>query len=66
MTPGLRKFALTTHVSSSVGWLGAVAGFPALAVTGLSSQHDETVRAAYIAMHLTTWFVIVPLSSRPC
>jgi hypothetical protein len=62
MTPGIRKFALTTHVSSSVGWLGAVAGFLALAITGLSSQLDETVRAVYIAMHLTTWFVIVPLS----
>jgi len=26
MTPGLRKFALTGHVTSSVGWLGAVRG----------------------------------------
>ena len=25
MTPALRKFALTAHVTSSVGWLGAVA-----------------------------------------
>ena len=62
MTTGLRKFALTTHVTSSVGWLGAVAGFLALAIAGVSSGEDETVRAAYIAMHLTTWFVIVPLS----
>src|SRR5216683_2203005 len=62
MTPGLRKFALTSHVTSSVGWLGAVAGFFALAIAGLSNQNAETVRAAYIAIHLTTWFVIVPLS----
>jgi len=62
VTPGLRKFALTSHVTSSVGWLGAVAAFLVLAVAGLSSQDDTTVRAAYIAMHLTTWFVIVPLS----
>ena len=62
MTPGLRKFALTSHVTSSVSWLGAVAAFLVLAVAGLSSRDDETVRAAYIAMHLTTWFVIVPLS----
>jgi hypothetical protein len=27
MGPGLRKLALTTHVTSSVGWLGAVVGF---------------------------------------
>lgn len=62
MAPGLRKFALTTHVTSSVGWLGAVGAFLALAIAGLSSQDAQIVRAAYLAMHLTTWFVIVPLS----
>ena len=58
MTPGLRRFALTSHVTSSVGWLGAVAAFLALAIAGLSSQDEATVRAAYIAMHLTT---LIPL-----
>jgi hypothetical protein len=62
MTPGLRKFALTTHVTSSVGWIGAVGTFLALAIAGLGSQDAQIVRAAYLAMHLTTWFVIVPLS----
>ena len=62
MTPGLRKFALTTHVTSSVGWLGAVGAFLALAIAGLGSQDAQIVRAAYLAMRLTTWFVIVPLS----
>jgi hypothetical protein len=62
MTAGLRKFALTTHVTSSVGWLGAVGAFLALAIAGVSSQDAQIVRAAYLAMHLTTWFVIVPLS----
>jgi hypothetical protein len=62
MTPGLRKFALTAHVTSSVGWLGAVAGFLALAVAGLTRQDAQMVRAAYLAMELTAWFVIVPLS----
>ncbi|MGI9077437.1 MAG: hypothetical protein ACR2G6_08915 [Gemmatimonadaceae bacterium] len=62
MTPGVRKFALTAHVTSSVGWLGAVAGFLALAVAGLTSQDAQMVRAAYLAMELTSWFVIVPLS----
>ena len=32
LTPRLRKAALTTHVASSVGWLGAVVGFLALAI----------------------------------
>ena len=62
MTPRLRKFALTAHVTSSVGWLGAVAGFLALATAGSSSQDTQMVRAAYLAMELTGWFVIVPLS----
>ena len=62
MTPSLRKFALTAHVTSSVGWLGAVACFLALAVAGLTSENAQTVRAAYLAMNLTAWCVIVPLS----
>ena len=35
MAPGLRKFALTAHVTCSVGLLGAIAAFLALAVAGL-------------------------------
>jgi hypothetical protein len=62
MTPGLRKFALTTHVTSSVGWFGAVATFFSLAVAGVTSSNPQTVRAAYVAMELLTWGVIVPFS----
>jgi hypothetical protein len=62
MTSGVRKFALTTHVTSSVGWFGAVAAFLSLAIAGLTSQNPQTVRAAYLSMELTTWAVIVPLS----
>jgi hypothetical protein len=62
MTPHLRKFALTTHVTSSVGWLGAVAAFLALAVAGLTGQDPQMVRAAYLATEFITWFVIVPLA----
>src|SRR5438067_2015588 len=62
MTPGLRKFALTAHVTSSIGWFGAVAAFLALAIAGLTSRDAQLVRAAYLAMELTTWFVIVPLA----
>lgn len=62
MAPSLRKFALTAHVSSSVGLLGAIAGFLALAIAGLTSQDARMVRAAYLAMELTAWFFIVPLA----
>jgi len=62
MTPRLRKLALTAHVTSSVGWLGAVVGFLALAVAALTSQDAQLVRAAYLTMELTGWFVLVPLA----
>ncbi len=62
MTPRLRKVALTAHVLSSVGWFGGVAAFLALAVAGLTSPDAQVVRAAYLAMGLTGWFVLVPLA----
>jgi hypothetical protein len=65
MTPRLRKFVLTAHVTFAVGWLGAVAGFLALAIAGLASQDAQTVRSAYLAMELIARFVIVPLSFAP-
>ena len=60
MTPRVRKFALTAHVTSSVGWVGAVFVFLALAVVGLTSQDAQTVRAAYLVMEPAAWFVLVP------
>ena len=63
MTPRLRKLVLTAHVTSSVGWLGAVAVSFALGVAGLTSQDAQTVRdGAYLTLELTGWFVLVPLS----
>ena len=61
MTPHLRKLALTAHITSSVGFLGAVAAFLAHAVAVVVSQDTQMVRAAYLMMELTGWFVIVPL-----
>ncbi|GAB3243157.1 hypothetical protein GCM10027346_39800 [Hymenobacter seoulensis] len=62
MAPALRKFMLTAHITFSVGWLGAVAVFLALAITGLTSSDALLVRTAYLAMGLSGWFVIVPSS----
>ena len=61
MRPSLRKLALTAHIVSSVGWLGAVAAFLVLAVAGLTSENPTTVRGAYVAAGTVTWAVIVPL-----
>ena len=62
MTPTVRRLALTVHLMSSVGWIGAVVAYLALGVSGVSSQDAQTVRAAWIAMELTGWFAIVPLA----
>jgi hypothetical protein len=62
MPSGLRKIALTTHVGVSVGLLGAIASFLALAIAGLTQTNGEIGRAAYPAMALTAQFVIVPLA----
>jgi len=62
MSPRIRKFALTAHLTSSVGWLGAVAVFLALAVVGLTSRDARTVRGVYLVMEPTAWLILVPLS----
>ena len=46
MTPHLRKFALTAHITFSVGWLGAVVPYLVLAIVGLTSHDAQMVRAA--------------------
>lgn len=58
----LRKFGLVTHVTFSVGWLGAVVGFLALSILGLSSNDEQVIRSCYISMEILTWFVILPAS----
>jgi hypothetical protein len=54
--------ALFAHIAFSVGWIGAVAAFLALAIAGLTSQDARMVRVAYPAMGLVARFVIVPLA----
>ncbi|MDQ3251835.1 MAG: DUF2269 domain-containing protein [Actinomycetota bacterium] len=62
MPPRLRKFALAAHITLAVGWIGAVAAYIALDVTVATSQDAQTLRAAYLAMELVAWYVIVPLA----
>ena len=62
MPPRLRRFALTVHVTVSVGWLGAVAAFLALGMVGLTSGDAQTVRAVYLVMEPTARSVLVPLA----
>ena len=61
--PIWRKIALSAHVTSSVGWFGAVVAFLALAIMGLRGDgEDGLIRSAYVAMEAIGSFVIVPFS----
>jgi hypothetical protein len=62
MTSRLRKFALTAHLTVLVGWLGAAAAYLALAVVGLTTQDSEMASAAYRAMEVVGFAIIVPCS----
>ena len=62
MTPSFRKLALAMHLTCSVGWTGAVIAYLALGIAAVTSQDPQTIRAAWIAMELTGWYVIVPLA----
>lgn len=61
MSPAVRKAALVAHVTSSVGWIGAVAAFAVLSIVGLGSGSAAEVRSAYVAADLVTRYLIVPL-----
>jgi hypothetical protein len=62
MPPGLRKFALSVHLTLSVGWLGAVAAYMAFDIATATSEDALTLRTAYLAMDLIARYVIVPLA----
>ncbi|QIN81160.1 DUF2269 domain-containing protein (plasmid) [Rubrobacter marinus] len=62
MTPRVRKFALAAHIATSVGWVGAVAGYVALDVAAAMGRDAQTLRVAYIGMEWIAWYVVVPLA----
>jgi hypothetical protein len=62
MTPALRRFTFTAHITSSIGWVGAALTFLALAVIGFTSDDPVKVRGAYLLMAPAAWFVLVPLA----
>ena len=62
MPPALRKAALVGHVTSSVGWLGAVAAFLVLAVVALHTADATTSGSLYLAMEILGKAVLLPLA----
>jgi hypothetical protein len=62
MPPRLRKVVLMAHVTTSVGWLGAVLAYLAVDITAVTSQDVATVRGAYAMMEVIVVSAIVPLA----
>lgn len=62
LSPRWRRIALTLHVASSVGWLGSIAAFLVLAITGPTNSDPTMVRSVYVAMAPVTTYLIVPLN----
>ena len=57
-TPGWRRLTLFLHLTSGIGFIGAVAAFLALAVAGVM----DAPPGIYVALKIITWSVIVPLA----
>ena len=62
MAPRVRKLALATHLTCSVGWIGAVVAYVVLGSAAAGSSDADTVRAAWIGMELIGWYTVVPLA----
>ncbi|HEX8343446.1 MAG TPA: DUF2269 domain-containing protein [Actinoplanes sp.] len=62
MPARLRKVVLTIHVTTSVGWLGAVVAYLAVDITAVTGDDIPTVRGAYTAMDIIVRYAIVPLA----
>ena len=59
---GLRRLILTAHITTSVGWLGAVIAYLALDLIATAGQDVARVRAAFVGMEAIIGYVIVPLA----
>lgn len=61
-SPGLHRLVLTAHITTSVGWLGAVVAYLALDIIATVGQDVANVRAAYFGMEVLILYIIVPLA----
>jgi hypothetical protein len=62
MTPAVRKLVLTVHLTCSVGWIGAVMAYLALAISATTARGTQDERAAWTALEVAGWWAIVPLA----
>jgi hypothetical protein len=62
VTGRARKLALTLHVASSVGWLGAVVTFLGIAVFAAATDDAFAARGSFVVLDVVARYVLVPLS----
>ena len=62
LTANYRKALLTTHIVSSVGWVGAILAYLVLDLVATFGQDIGMVQAAFVAMGLIVLYCIVPLA----
>ena len=62
LTPPLRKFVLSAHLTFPIGWLGAALAYLAIVLAAMRQPDEQTLRAAWPAMELIGWYMIVPLA----
>jgi hypothetical protein len=58
-----RQLLLAVHLACSIGWIGAVCAYLALAFAVPATGDPQVVRAAWIGMALMGWYVLVPLAA---
>lgn len=63
MQAWLRKFGLAVHVIASVGWMGAVAAFAAVALAVPANADAEALVGTGNALAIIGWAVIVPAAA---
>ena len=62
MPSGIRRLVFAIHLTCSVGWIGGVLAYLGLGITTVGAGTPQTVQAAWIAMEIIGWYVLVPLA----
>jgi uncharacterized membrane protein len=62
LPPGIRKFVLAVHLTSSVGWIGAAAAYLPMVIVVLASDDAQIVRDSTRLIELIDWYAIVPMA----
>jgi hypothetical protein len=61
MAPGLRKLALTIHITAAGGWIGGVIAYLCLVIAALASP-TPLLQAAWPALEIIAWYGLAPLA----